>query len=43
VQWSLFGVSMAGWNLLASLGMAAVCAGVSVRTRRPASHAPATA
>ncbi len=26
VQWSLFGVSLAGWNLLASLGMAALCA-----------------
>src|SRR6266516_5616417 len=27
VQWSLFGVSLAGWNLLASLGMAAICIG----------------
>jgi disulfide bond formation protein DsbB len=26
-QWSLFGVSLAGWNLLASLAMAAICAG----------------
>src|SRR6266513_1409972 len=26
VQWSLFGVSLAGWNLLASLGMAMICA-----------------
>jgi disulfide bond formation protein DsbB len=26
VQWSLFGVSLAGWNLLASLAMAAFCA-----------------
>src|SRR6266851_4564815 len=43
VQWSLFGVSMAGWNLLASLGMAAICAGVFARTRRPTSHAPAPA
>src|SRR5229473_3990902 len=43
VQWSLFGVSMAGWNLLASLGMAAICAGVFARTRRPTSHARATA
>jgi disulfide bond formation protein DsbB len=25
VQWSLFGVSLAGWNLLASLGMAVFC------------------
>jgi disulfide bond formation protein DsbB len=43
VQWSLLGVSMAGWNLLASLGMAAICAEVSRRSRRPASRAPATA
>src|SRR6266849_5457126 len=33
VQWSLFGVSMAGWNLLASLGMATICAEVFRRTR----------
>ena len=26
VQWSLFGVSMAGWNLLASLALAMFCA-----------------
>jgi disulfide bond formation protein DsbB len=26
VQWSLYGVSLAGWNLLASFAMAAVCA-----------------
>ena len=38
VQWSLFGVSLAGWNLLASLGMAAGCAVVFVQTRRPASR-----
>ncbi|MBV9554101.1 MAG: disulfide bond formation protein B [Alphaproteobacteria bacterium] len=25
VQWSLVGISLAGWNLLASLGMAAFC------------------
>jgi disulfide bond formation protein DsbB len=43
VQWSLFGVSLAGWNLLASLGMAGVCAVVFVRTRRPVSQATATA
>ncbi len=43
VQWSLFGVSLAGWNLLASLGMAAVCADVFRRTRRQASQAQATA
>ena len=41
VQWSLFGVSLAGWNLLASLGMAAICGAVFVRTRRPASQAVA--
>jgi disulfide bond formation protein DsbB len=34
VQWSLFGVSLAGWNLLASLGMAAICAAVFAGTRR---------
>ena len=27
VRWSLYGVSLAGWNLLASLAMAAICAG----------------
>jgi len=43
VQWSLFGVSMAGWNFLVSLGMAVVCAAVFVRTRRPVSQAPAAA
>jgi len=42
VQWSLFGVSLAGWNLLASLGMAAVCAVVFARTRRPVSQVAAT-
>jgi disulfide bond formation protein DsbB len=26
VQWSLFGISLAGWNFLASLGMAGFCA-----------------
>ncbi|HEV2335897.1 MAG TPA: disulfide bond formation protein B [Stellaceae bacterium] len=41
VQWALFGVSLAGWNLLASLGMAAGCAAVFLRTRRPASQAVA--
>lgn len=40
VQWSLFGVSLAGWNLLASLGMAAICAAVFAGTwRRVASRA----
>ena len=43
VQWSLYGVSLAGWNLLASLGMAGVCAVVFARTRRPVSQATATA
>ncbi len=43
VQWSLFGVSLAGWNLLASLVMAAVCAVVFVRARRPTSPAIAAA
>jgi disulfide bond formation protein DsbB len=28
VQWSLYGISLAGWNLLASLVMALICAGV---------------
>ncbi len=32
-QWSLFGVSLAGWNLLASLVLAAACVGA---LRRPA-------
>jgi disulfide bond formation protein DsbB len=43
VQWSLFGVSLAGWNLLASFGMAAVCAVAFARTRRAVSQATATA
>jgi len=43
VQWSLIGVSLAGWNLLASLGMAAVCAFVFARTRGAASRASAAA
>ena len=43
VQWSLFGVSLAGWNLLASLAMAAICAVVFGRARRPAPRRPATA
>ena len=33
-QWSIFGVSLAGWNLLASLAMAAICAG-AFRIARP--------
>jgi disulfide bond formation protein DsbB len=43
VQWSLFGVSLAGWNLLASFVMAAVCLVVAVRTHQPASQAAPTA
>ena len=43
VQWSLFGVSLAGWNLLASLGMAAICAVVFTRARGKASEAQVTA
>ncbi len=38
VQWSLFGVSLAGWNLLASLVMAAICLVVAVRSHGPASQ-----
>ena len=34
VQWSLFGVSLAGWNLLASLVMAAICLAVFAYARR---------
>jgi disulfide bond formation protein DsbB len=33
IQWSLFGVSLAGWNLLASLMMAGFCAAVAWRAR----------
>ncbi len=43
VQWSLFGISMAGWNMLVSLAMAAICAVVFVRTRRPAPRLAAPA
>ena len=32
VQWSLFGISLAGWNFLASLAMAAFC-GAAARRR----------
>ena len=34
VQWSFYGVSLAGWNLLASLAMAVICAAV-FRYARP--------
>jgi disulfide bond formation protein DsbB len=33
VQWSFFGISLAGWNLLASLVMAAICAAACKGTR----------
>jgi disulfide bond formation protein DsbB len=42
-QWSLFGVSLAGLNLIASLAMAAICVGGFVRTRRSAVRAGAAA
>lgn len=42
VQWSLFGVSLAGWNLLASLIMTATCLFAFLQVRRPASRAAAT-
>jgi disulfide bond formation protein DsbB len=35
-QWTLFGVSLAGWNLLASLGLAALCLGALRQARRTA-------
>jgi disulfide bond formation protein DsbB len=38
VPWSLFGVSLAGLNLLASLVMVALCAAVFVSVRTPASR-----
>jgi disulfide bond formation protein DsbB len=37
VQWSLVGVSLAGWNLLASIVMAGVCLVVAVRALGPSS------
>ena len=43
VQWSLFGVSLAGWNLLASLAMAAICGVAFAHARRPAAKERATA
>ena|ERR1700676_3994096 len=43
VQWALVGVSLAGWNLLASLGMATICAVVFARTRRARSREAAAA
>ena len=32
--WTLFGISLAGWNLLASLVMTAVCLAAALRVRR---------
>jgi disulfide bond formation protein DsbB len=43
VQWSLFGVSLAGWNLLASFVMAAICGVVFARSWRGSASNPATA
>jgi disulfide bond formation protein DsbB len=43
VQWSLFGVSLAGWNFLASLIKVAICAYAVLWERRPGSRAPAAA
>jgi disulfide bond formation protein DsbB len=33
-QWTLFGVSLAGWNLLASLGLVVLCVGALRRAAR---------
>lgn len=41
VQWSLFGVSLAGFNLAASLAMAAMCLAAFVHARRPAARSAA--
>ena len=43
VQWSLLGVSLAGWNLIASLGMAAICGWTAARASRLATRKAATA
>ena len=43
VQWSLFGVSLAGWNVLASLIMTAISLFALLQALRPASRAKATA
>jgi disulfide bond formation protein DsbB len=43
VQWSVFGVSLAGWNLLASIIMTAICLVAFLQARRRASPAPAPA
>ena len=41
VQWSLFGVSLAGWNLLASLAMVAFCLAAFFGARRRVTAAAA--
>jgi disulfide bond formation protein DsbB len=33
VQWSLFGISMAGWNAIISLGSAALISALMLRSR----------
>jgi len=38
VQWTLFGISMAGWNFIASLAMAVICAIAGWRAWRPGSR-----
>ncbi len=43
VQWSLFGVSLAGFNLLASFGMVAVCLAAFQQSRRAAPPLPSGA
>jgi disulfide bond formation protein DsbB len=35
VAWSLLGISLAGWNLLASVVMAGICLAVFLRLREP--------
>jgi disulfide bond formation protein DsbB len=35
IQWSLFGISLAGWNLLASLLLAAFCSWAAMRATSP--------
>jgi disulfide bond formation protein DsbB len=35
VAWSLWGISLAGWNLLASLAMTAACVAAFVQSRGP--------
>jgi disulfide bond formation protein DsbB len=35
IQWSLFGISLAGWNLVASLLLAAFCSWTAMRATSP--------